>query len=99
MAVSEIEVREDPALQPEEKETIIRWANDEDRATIHSEQATVVKWLYSHPEYREENRRVSSGELHATTGTLPVGALKLSGYPRQSNYTSGVLGTLERDTE
>lgn len=88
------EVRDDPELLPEEKEVIIRWSRADDRVSIHAEQSTVVRWLVDHPEFSEESRREENGAVYAVSGTLPVGALKLSGNPRQSNDTASVLGVL-----
>lgn len=93
-ATSGPDVAEDPELTPTEKETTIRFAKDEDRLTIHSEQTAVVRWLLDHPEFREQRRRVEGGTVHAVTGRLPVGCLKLSGSSRQANTPSSVTGTL-----
>jgi len=92
--MTETKISEDPDLTPKEKETIIRFANDEDRLHIHSEQAAVIRWLLAHPEYREDRRRVTNGQQHATTGTLPVGALSLKGQSRKSSRPSDVTGVL-----
>lgn len=89
-----MKVSDDPALTPEEKETLISFSRADDRATIHSEQAVVVKWLLRHPEYEEDNRRERDGTIHATTGTLPVGCLKLQGNSRSSHTPGRVLGKL-----
>ena len=88
------DVKEDPDLSPEEKEVIIRFSRAEKRMTVHAEQHSVVRWLHEHPEYQVEETRSKNGTLHATTGTLPVGCLKLSGSSRKSNATSRVLGSL-----
>lgn len=88
------EVAEDPDLRTHEKETTIRFANDQDRLRIASEQAAVIRWLLNHPEYEETNARVKGGVQHATVGTLPVGALKLKGKTRKTNTPSSVLGSL-----
>lgn len=89
-----VSVAEDPELKPEEKETLIGFSKADERLRIHSEQAAVVRWLLQHPEYREESRRRSDGQQHATTGTLPVGCLKLSGESRSSSRPSDVTGSL-----
>ena len=92
-----VNVADDPKLQPEEKEVILRWSRADDRVSIHAEQSTVVKWLLRHPEFSEEWRREKDGVLHAISGTLPVGAMKLSGNPRKSNNTASVLGKFPED--
>lgn len=96
---SDVGVRDDPDLTSAEKETLIHWSRDDERLRIHSEQAVVVKWLVRHPQFRERDRRVKDGVLHAVTGTLPVGALKLSGSPRKSNQPGRVLGKLPGDDD
>jgi len=88
------DVKEDPKLNPEEKEVIIRFDKTEERMTVHAEQSAVVRWLHEHPEYQVEETRSESGTLHATTGTLPVGCLKLSGSSRKSNGVGQVTGVL-----
>ena len=96
----EVEARDDPELQSEEKEVIVRWSRDEDRVTILAEQSTVVEWLHEHPEYRVKETRSKDGVLHATRGTLPVGCVKFSGESRNTDVTSRVLGRLpEEDTD
>jgi len=85
------EYRDDPDLTPEEKEITITFGAHTDRLHIHAEKATVVKWLDNHPRFNERNRREKNGVLHALTGTLPLGALKLSG-DRKSTTMSSVLG-------
>lgn len=87
-------VREDPELTPEEKETLIGFAKSDDELRVHSEHAAIVRWLRDHPAYHEEGRRVKDGVLHATTGRLPVGAVKLSGHPRDNSRPSTVVGEL-----
>jgi hypothetical protein len=88
----EIKVRSDPGLTTEEKETLIGFSNADDRLRIHSEQASIVKWLIGHPEYQEDSRREKDGTVYATTGTLPVGVLKLKVNARQSSMPSDVIG-------
>ena len=87
-----VDVAEDDVLRPEEKEVIIRWAKDEDRLSVHSEHASVTRWLMEHPDFEVVERREKDGALCAVRGELPVGALNLSGRPRKSNQTARVLG-------
>jgi hypothetical protein len=94
-----IEVRADPDLGTMEKETVIRFANDQDRLRIHSEQASVVRWLLGNPDYEEKNRREHDGTVYATTGTLSLGALKLSGDRKQTTPSSVVGGYPGDDDE
>jgi hypothetical protein len=99
MAVSEVRARDDPDLAPAEKEVIVRWARDEDRARIFAEQSTVLEWLHRHPEYRVEATRSEDGVLYSTEGTLPVGCVKFSGTSRRSDATSRVLGRLPEEAD
>ena len=96
----ELEARDDPDLEPAEKEVIVRWARGEERARIFAEQSTVVEWLHRHPEYRVEATRTGeNGVLYSTKGTLPVGCLKFSGSSRNSDATSRVLGRLPEEVD
>lgn len=96
--MSEITVSEDTTLTPVEKETIIRWSKATNRVEIHTERATIVKWLYAHPEYSEQSRRVGNGAVRSTTGSLPKGCIKLSGTSRKSQQTNQMLGELPEET-
>lgn len=88
------DVKEDPKLKPEEKEVIIRFSKSKERMTVHGEQSSVVRWLHEHPEYQAEETGAGGGTLHATTRTLPIGCLKLSGSSRKSNGVGQVTGVL-----
>lgn len=87
-------VRADPKLSSEERETTIRYAASDDRLSITSEITSVIGWLKEHPEFSEDWRRQSEGELHAISGTLPIGTLKLSGTSRKDQTPSATLGKL-----
>lgn len=98
--MTELEIKSDPALETSEKETMIRMerVDGDYQLTVHSEHAVVVKWLLQHPDYEQNSKRVSQGIQHATTGTLPVGALKLSGR-RQAQTPGSILGQIPGDTD
>jgi len=53
--------REDPRLAPEEKETTIRFAKDEDRAVVHTDEAAIGRRILAHPESRVEEVAVLDG--------------------------------------
>ena len=47
-------VREDPELTPQEKETTLRFAKDEDRVAIYTDEAGIGRRLLAHPSARIE---------------------------------------------
>lgn len=98
--------RDDPRLSPEEKETTIRFAKDEDRATVHTDEAGIGRRLLAHPHTEVEEvtvladdrvRRVTPDEVndeHAPVGirvSVPVGALSVRSSPRKSTQHSAVI--------
>lgn len=100
-------VREDPALLPEEKETTIRFGKDEDRATVFTPEAGLMRRLLNHPEFEVHGILLEAGgevesveQLHAdedavvgVRGSVPVGALKVSA---RSRSTSGHASVVSR---
>jgi hypothetical protein len=98
-------VGEDRNLNPEEKETVVRFAKDEDRATVFTAEAGIVRRLLQHPkfipeEYRPEGGRcVESAEEIDTTedrvvaveGTVPTGTLKVRASSRDSSGHASVV--------
>ena len=98
--------RDDPRLAPEEKETTIRFARDEDRATVHTDEAGIGRRLLAHPDTEVEEltvldddsvRRLTPDEInddHAPVGiraSLPIGALSVRSSPRKSAQHSAVI--------
>jgi len=77
-------VAEDPGLTPAEKETTITWAKDQDRATITTEEASIMRRLIAHPQAVVTNTRERDGEIHAVFATVPVGCLVVSTRPRSA---------------
>ena len=53
--------REDPRLASGEKETTIRFAKDEDRATVHTDEAAIGRRLLAHPDSTVESVAVLDG--------------------------------------
>ncbi|MFD1687596.1 hypothetical protein [Halobellus litoreus] len=84
-------VREDPSLTPQEKETTIRFAKDEEHATVYTAEAGLARRLLAHPDadVRDVNvleddgtRTVAPGEvlgrdIVGLRANVPVGALKV----------------------
>jgi hypothetical protein len=70
-------VSEDPALLPEEKETQIRWAADEGKARIHTDEGSIIRRLLHHPEF--------------TVGELTV--VDTTGGPRDLHHVQVDKGT------
>jgi len=98
--MTDLEAGEDSRLTAAEKETTIRWANDQDRLHIASEQRAVIRWLRQNPHFDRTWRRLTDGQVVAISGTLPVGAMLLKGKPRKSNQPARTLGELpEEDDE
>lgn len=67
-------VREDPDLTPQEKETTIRFAKDEDRATVFTAEAGLGRRLLAHP-----NADVKVVNVLEDGGTQPVAPSEVSG--------------------
>jgi hypothetical protein len=98
------EVREDPDLAPAEKETTVRFAKDQDRASVYTAESGMTRRLLRHPEFEVEEVTTLSGErfdsvqqLHAdeavvaVRGYVPVGALKVSACTRSTSGHASVV--------
>jgi len=98
--------RDDPALAPEEKETTLRFARDEDVAAFHTDEAGIGRRLIAHPEtvldgvvIRDGNVRrtrapseVEPGEeVVGVRGTIPVGALSIKSTARKSDRHATIV--------
>jgi hypothetical protein len=91
-------VREDPGLTPQEKETTIRFAKDEERATVFTAEAGLTRRLLAHPETDTVGVVVADGDARREVDTddvrgrsvvacrvrLPVGALTVSLHARDA---------------
>lgn len=88
-------VCEDPKLYPEEKETSIWFPKDQDRATVHTDEAGLTRRLLDHPESEPNRKRMTirNGEIHSFHGTIPVGCLKILSASRESRKHSRVVST------
>lgn len=95
-------VREDPALEPEEKECIIRSTKADDEMEVYTEIGSVMRRLLTHPEFiRQEIRdlngnRLSPEEYTGETvtgvgGRIPVGCLKVGASSRSTSHHADVV--------
>ena len=95
-------VREDPALKPEEKEYTIIGTKAEDEVQVYSEVAGMMRRLLVHPEFtlldvRDlEGNRLKPGEYNGETitgirGRMPVGCLKLRGSSRSTSNPAAII--------
>ncbi|AFH22258.1 hypothetical protein OSG_eHP20_00115 [environmental Halophage eHP-20] len=89
--IREMPVGSDPQLSAMEKETTLTIPNDTDRARIHSEVPTVIKWVLSVSESEIEQYGTHDGEIVAVTATIPKGILKLQASARKSNTHSQMV--------
>lgn len=98
---------DDPKLRPEEKETTLAFARDEDRIRFFTAEAGVGRRLLAHPaavldevvvegEWDKRPARdpaeISEGEhVVGVRGTLPVGALLIKSRLRQSEQHAAIV--------
>ena len=98
--------RDDPRLAPSEKETTIRFARDEDRAVIHTDEAGLGRRLLAHDDSDVVEvavlddgrvRRVTLDEVErgdepvGVRATLPIGALSIRSSSRKSDRHAQVV--------
>ncbi|MFB6256296.1 MAG: hypothetical protein ABEH58_06150 [Haloplanus sp.] len=99
-------VREDPDLLPEEKETTLRFAKDQDTAAVYTAEAGLARRLLAHAavnvegltvlEEEEARREVDpddwgGGDIVGVRARLPVGALKVQRTPRSAGGHAQVV--------
>ena len=99
-------MRDDPRLAPQEKETTIRFARDEDRAVIHTDEAGLGRRLLAHDDSDVVEvavlddgrvRRVTLDEVErgdepvGVRATLPIGALSIHSSSRKSDRHAQVV--------
>jgi len=98
--------RDDPRLAPQEKETTIRFARDEDRAIVHTDEAGLGRRLLAHDDSDVVEvailddgrvRRVALAEVErgdepvGVRVTLPIGALSVRSSSRKSDRHARVV--------
>lgn len=84
-------IREDSDLFPAEKETIIRFAKDEDKAHVFTENGGIARRLHAHPDADVEVVRWVDGHPVGATGTIPVNYIVVKGTPRNSASQSAAF--------
>lgn len=98
--------RDDPELRPEEKETTLRFARDEDVAAFYTAEAGVGRRLIAHPESVLDGVVIKDGRARPTKaleevergeqvvgvrGTIPVGALSVKSSSRKDTGHAAVV--------
>jgi len=98
--------RDDPELRPEEKETTLRFARDEDVAAFYTAEAGVGRRLIAHPETVLDGVVIKDGRARPTKapeevergedvvgvrGTIPVGALSVKSTSRKSDSHASIV--------
>ena len=99
MTEDDFAVQEDPDLESMEKETIIRFANDEDTATIFSESNGIMRRLLQHPHADVTPERTVGDKTVAVKGEIPVDMLKIGSTPRSSGSRSEVVSNNVSDPQ
>jgi len=88
---ADVDDSEDSGLGPEEKETTIRWAKDQECVHIGSEMAGIINRLLHHPHFEEERRRTLEADAVYVAGTIPLGCLSVATDPRASGSNAEVV--------
>ena len=96
---SGIDVKEDPDLSSMEKETVIRFANDEDKATVFSESNGIMRRLLQHPHADVTTERTVEGKTVAVRGEIPIDMLKITSTPRSSGSRSDIVSNNVSDSQ
>jgi hypothetical protein len=100
-------VAPDPDLKLKERETTFSFADDEDRARVHSASPAVVRRLLAHDEVSITSATIhdgegvenisgpalpdSNGDIVSVRGELPVGCLSVKTVPRNNNQAGNVV--------
>lgn len=84
-------VREDPALAPEEKQTMYTRTKVDDGYNVYSEEGGVMRRLLPHPEADVEPDRVVDGNIVAVKGTIPNSLHKVMEKPRKDNSSAETI--------
>ena len=104
--VADLFTADDPDLSPAEKETVIRFARDEDRAAVYTAEAGLGRRLLKHPHAEVEGVTVADGsarpevpvedldgdeDVVGVRATAPVGLLQVKGSPRRSGGHADIV--------
>ena len=95
-------VEEDSSLSSAEKENTIRFAKDEDVASVFTEEAGLMRRLLQHPHFEVESVRLESGRevapndfekgsITGVKGNIPVEAVVLQTSLRETSQHSAVV--------
>jgi hypothetical protein len=99
-------VREDPALTPAEKETVVRFGKPDDEAVVHTREGALTRRLIAHPEstlvYLNavdedgvadaiEPAEWNGQQVTGVEARLPVGALKVQLSARTSTQHAEIV--------
>ena len=97
--------RVDPALSPSERETIFRFAADDDAVAFFTEEPGIGRRLIAHPHttvsavrvlqagatHRKRPTEYEEGDIVAVRGEAPVGVLKVGKSPRTTGGPAEVV--------
>jgi hypothetical protein len=99
-------IKEDPKLQPIEKETTLRFAKCDDEIQVHTEEGGIARRLLKHPEFRTTELRIntdddwglrlspddySEGIVTGVKGFIPIGLLKVRAGSRSTSQHASVV--------
>jgi hypothetical protein len=99
-------VSEDEKLQPCEKETIIRFAKDQDWVHIYTEENGLMRRLLQHPHFQLESLRVHTedsgvsrippenfdkGSITGIDGRVPIGVLSVKTSSRTTSQHAAIV--------
>lgn len=87
----ELDVKSHPELKPVEKETTLNFPNDTERGKIHTDVASVIKWVLSIEESVINNHVIKDGAIVSIQATIPKGVIKLQSSSRKSNAHSSMV--------
>lgn len=84
-------VVENDGLKPAEKETTLRFGKDEDRATVHTDEAGIMRRLLQHDHTDDLETVERDGCIVAVRASIPVGAVTIKAEPRSSGTHADVV--------
>jgi hypothetical protein len=99
-------VAEDQKLTPDEKETVFRFAKDEDTVGIYTEEGGLMRRLIQHPKFRLESLRTvtketwgkhvdpddfNAGSITGVDGWAPVSVLSLKTSSRKTSQHAAIV--------
>lgn len=112
--VADLFAADDPQLSPCEKETVVRFARDEDRVTVYTTEAGLGRRLLKHPHTEARGVTIADGsarpevpvedldgteDVVAVRATAPVGLLQIKASPRRSDQHAEIVTDRVLDAE